>query len=38
MAGLRAQIDGMKLVGLLDGPFDVEKLIDRRFLPDDLKA
>lgn len=36
--GLQAQVEGMRLVGQLDGPFDVTTLIDRSFLPDSLRT
>jgi NitT/TauT family transport system substrate-binding protein len=35
--GLDAMLDGMKLVGALKEQFDVEKVIDRSFLPEDLR-
>ena len=38
MTGLKAQIDGMLLVGLIDNPVDLGKLVDRQFLPADLRA
>lgn len=36
--GLEVQIEGMRLVGALDGPVDLEAMIDRRYLPADLRA
>ncbi len=36
--GLDTMLDGMRLVGALDGPFDIEKHIDRSFLPPDQQG
>jgi NitT/TauT family transport system substrate-binding protein len=38
LPGLQVQADGMRVVGQLEGPVDFNTLIDRRFLPDDLRA
>ncbi len=38
MAGLQVQVEGMRVVGELDGPVDLDKFIDRSFLPEDLRA
>ena len=38
MPGLQVQVDGMRVVGQLDGPVDLNAMIDRSFLPADLRA
>ena len=35
--GLDTMVSGMKLVGALKGPFDINKAIDKSFLPKDLQ-
>jgi NitT/TauT family transport system substrate-binding protein len=37
MKGLQTMVRGMKLVGMAKGSFDLDKVIDKSFLPDDLK-
>ena len=36
--GLKRMIEVQKSVGALSGDFDYAKIVDTRFLPDDLKA
>lgn len=36
--GLKTQVEGMRLVGSLEGAFDLEAMIDRSYLPADLRA
>ncbi len=38
MAGLKRTIEVQKMVGALSGDVDVTKMVDTRFLPDDIKA
>jgi NitT/TauT family transport system substrate-binding protein len=38
LSGLKRMIDAQKEVGAIKGDVDLEKIIDTRFLPDDLKA
>jgi NitT/TauT family transport system substrate-binding protein len=38
LAGLQAQVEGMRLVGQLKGSFDVTSLIDKSYLPADLQT
>jgi len=38
LSGLSRMIDAQKAVGAISGDVDLNKLIDTRFLPDDLKA
>jgi hypothetical protein len=37
MAGIETMVNGMRLVGAIDKPFDAGKLIDKSFLPEDLR-
>jgi NitT/TauT family transport system substrate-binding protein len=38
MEGLKRTIEVQKMVGAISGDIDVEKMVDTRFLPDDIKA
>jgi NitT/TauT family transport system substrate-binding protein len=38
MAGLKRTIDVQKMVGAITGDIDASKIVDTRFLPDDIKA
>ena len=38
MDGLRRAIEVQKMVGAISGDVDADKIIDTRYLPDDLKA
>ena len=38
LAGLKRMIEAQRSVGAIDGEVDYSKIIDTRFLPDDLKA
>lgn len=38
MEGLKRTIDVQKMVGAISGDVDVAKMVDTRFLPDDIKA
>ncbi|HVE49624.1 MAG TPA: ABC transporter substrate-binding protein [Casimicrobiaceae bacterium] len=38
LSGLKRMIDAQKEVGAITGDVDLDKIIDTRFLPDDLKA
>ena len=38
LSGLKRMIDAQKEVGAITGDVDLAKIIDTRFLPDDLKA
>ena len=37
MDGLRKAIEVQKMIGAISGDIDAEKIVDTRFLPDDLK-
>ena len=38
LAGLEKAIEVQKMVGAISGDIDAHKIIDSRYLPDDLKA
>jgi NitT/TauT family transport system substrate-binding protein len=38
MEGLKRMIEAQRSVGAIQGEVDYSKIIDTRFLPDDLKA
>ena len=38
LAGLKRMIEAQRSVGAITGEVDYDKIIDTRFLPDDLKA
>jgi len=38
LEGLKRMIEAQKSVGALSGDFDYNKIVDPRFLPEDLKA
>ena len=38
LEGLKRMIEVQKSVGAISGDFDYNKIVDTRFLPDDIKA